>query len=235
MRGSQRRSAAEQGSDSYNIWVAERFSTEIATRVGAAAFARRSLDLNARLAPADRASFFVDAAPLTLPKKRGRAVVSLRYFAPDAGLGGLVSSYYRLDFEDSVLVDRLRAELPQIRITTRGSGQFRFADGRVVPCPKAMLNGPTTGPVLLELKGPLTVWGVGLLPAGWGALIGSDASAMADDSVALDTVFGEAASDLPGRLRGMDNEAPLSTRCCWRGRRSRTTCRCGLRHWPTTG
>jgi AraC-like DNA-binding protein len=115
-------------------------------------------------------------------------MVSLRYFAPAEPLRGFVSSYYRFDTELPAFADLLRAELPQIRITTRGGGSIGFADGREIPSPPIMLNGPSVGPTLFRTAGPTTVFGIGLLPRGWAALIGDSADRYADSVASLPDV-----------------------------------------------
>jgi AraC-like DNA-binding protein len=115
-------------------------------------------------------------------------MVSLRYFAPAEPLRGYVSSYYRFDTELPAFADLLRAELPQIRITTRGGGAIGFPDGRETPSPQIMLNGAGTGPTLFRTVGPTTVFGIGLLPAGWAALIGDSADAFAQTVASLPDV-----------------------------------------------
>lgn len=124
-------------------------------------------------------------------------MVSLRYFAPAEPLRGFVSSYYRFDTELPAFADLLRAELPQIRITTRGGGAIGFPDGREMPSPQIMLNGPSIGPTLFRTVGPTTVFGVGLLPRGWAALIGDSADRYVDTVASLpDVVHGIGGSHL---------------------------------------
>jgi AraC-like DNA-binding protein len=126
--------------------------------------------------------------------------VSLRYFAPAEPLRGLISSYYLFESQAPRVDDLLRAELAQVRFTLRGRIVSRFADGHVVDCPRAQINGPTSGPVVFEGHGPLTVLGVGLMPVGWAALIGCGADELADDATPLDSVVGAAANATLERL-----------------------------------
>ncbi|MCA3255531.1 MAG: AraC family transcriptional regulator [Alphaproteobacteria bacterium] len=115
-------------------------------------------------------------------------MVSLRYFAPAEPLRGYVSSYYRFDTELPAFADLLRAEMAQIRITTRGGGSIGFPDGRDTPSPRVMLNGAGMGPTLFRTVGPTTVYGIGLLPLGWAALIGDSADRYADTVASLPDV-----------------------------------------------
>ena len=127
-------------------------------------------------------------------------MVSLRYFAPTEPLRGLISSYYLFEADTPRIDDLLRAELAQIRFTVRGRIVAHFASGRTVDCPPIMLSGPTSGPVIFEGHGPLAVVGIGLMPAGWGALIGCHADEMADNAAALDGALGPAVARTYERL-----------------------------------
>lgn len=132
-------------------------------------------------------------------------MVSLRYFAPAEPLRGLISSYYLFESELPLVTDLLRAELAQMRFTLKGRIVARFAGGKSLDCPATMLSGPTSGPVVFEGHGPLTVVGVGLMPAGWAALIGCHANELADDATSLDDALGAAVARTQERL--------LNTRC----------------------
>src|SRR3546814_14692226 len=61
-----------------------------------------------------------------------------------------------------------------------GSGHYTFGDGFNANCPDAMVTGPTTSATRINAKGPLVVFGIGLLPAGWNALIGGSDAEMHD-------------------------------------------------------
>lgn len=117
-------------------------------------------------------------------------MVSLRYFAPAEPLRGLISSYYLFEVDAARMTDLLRAELAQIRFILNGRLVSRFSGGQPIECPRAMLSGPTSGPVVFDVHGPLTVVGVGLMPAGWATLIGCDADDLADAVAPLDGLLG---------------------------------------------
>lgn len=127
---------------------------------------------------------------------------SLNYFAPARPLRELVSAYYRFDTEGLRIGGSLPAELAQLRFLIRGSGLYHFVDGRIAPSSSAQLHGPTSMPVAFEAEGPLTVIGAGLMPAGWAALIGRDASELANQILPLDLMIGPAAATaLDGLMR----------------------------------
>lgn len=110
-------------------------------------------------------------------------MIALRYFSPAHELRPYVSSYYVFESDAPLTRDLLRAELAQVRFQTAGIGTFHYADGRSERCPLAMLTGATSTPILFESTGPMQIVGAGLLPAGWGALLGVDAAELADTTI----------------------------------------------------
>ena len=132
------------------------------------------------------------ALMLVVRKGRGRAMVSIRYFAPAPPLRPLLSSYYWFEANESTFCDLMRAELAQIRLIVAGSATNHYASGAVRQGFSAQLQGPTNGPVHFVGTGPLHVFGVGLLPQGWATLIGEPADKFADDVCDLATVIGPA-------------------------------------------
>lgn len=127
-------------------------------------------------------------------------MVSLRYFPPAEPLRGLISSYYLFETRVPRVDDLLRAELAQMRFVLKGRIVARFVGGRTVDCPSTMLSGPTSGPVTFEGHGPLTVVGVGLMPAGWAMLVGCGADELADDAAPLDGALGPLVAQTYQRL-----------------------------------
>lgn len=120
--------------------------------------------------------------------------LSLRYFSPAAQLRPWVSSYYLFEVEAPVIADTLRAELPQVRFMFRGCGSFRYGDGPQVPMPLAALCGATSVAVRFNAVGPLAIFGAGLLPAGWAALVGAGANEFANSLTDLEQMAGPAAT-----------------------------------------
>jgi AraC-like DNA-binding protein len=137
-------------------------------------------------------------------------LVSVRYFAPSAPLEGLVSSYYWVDADIPVLRDTLRAELAQMRFMVSGRGRYTFADGHATDNPDAMLMGPTMGPVSFEAVGPMRVFGIGLMPAGWALLVGDHADRFADDVTDLRLVLPGAADLLEQLVLARDDAARVA-------------------------
>lgn len=128
-------------------------------------------------------------------------MVSLRYFAPDPRLHGLISSYYLFETDQPVVSDVLRAELAQARFVMRGAARLCFPEGAKVHCPPAMLIGATSTSLTFEGDGPFVCAGAGLMPAGWAALIGCDADELADTVLPFDDVAGAIAARTLSRLQ----------------------------------
>lgn len=122
------------------------------------------------------------------------AAFALRYFSPAAPLRGWVSSYYLFEADLPVIADTLRAELPQVRFMTHGAGTFSYGGAAPVPVPRAALCGPTTVAVGFRATGPLRIFGAGLLPAGWAALMGAGANELADSLTDLADLTGPVAA-----------------------------------------
>lgn len=117
-------------------------------------------------------------------------MISIRYFAPAPGLRSHLSSYYWFEANQSAFSDLMRAEIAQIRFVALGSASNHYRTGQVRRSNRAQLQGPTTGPVHFEADGPLHVFGVGVLPLGWAALIGEPADRYADDAADLTSIVG---------------------------------------------
>lgn len=125
---------------------------------------------------------------------------SLRYFSPAAPLRSWVSSYYLFEADAPILSDTLRAELPQVRFLFQGEGTFSYAGAAPVTMPQAALCGPTTVAVNFVAQGPLKIFGAGLLPAGWAALVGAGASEFSDRLTNLEDVAGPVARRALNRM-----------------------------------
>lgn len=106
--------------------------------------------------------------------------LSLRYHPPAPALRGLISSYYVFEVGGGQVQDILRAEVAQIRFLLRGHGYIAYGDHPFEPMPVASLAGPSGAAIRFHAFAPFRLIGVGLLPAGWAALIGEEASRYAD-------------------------------------------------------
>lgn len=118
-------------------------------------------------------------------------MINVQYEAPDRRLATLVSSLYRLDYEGNAFSEIERADRAQFRFQLKGSGSYRFANGDIAStCPVTVI-GPTTGPVVASSDCPLAIFGWGMTPAGWSALMGEEASTYVDRAFDARQIFGD--------------------------------------------
>jgi AraC-like DNA-binding protein len=136
-------------------------------------------------------------------------MANLTYFAPAPELRAHVSSYYAFTCDQPEFLGLMRAELPQLRLVLRGEAVTHYARGHSVGGLDALLQGPTFQPSRFVCKGPLRVFGAGLLPRGWAALIAQPADGLADSAAPLDSIFGEAAAELLAAIATAPDHASL--------------------------
>lgn len=119
------------------------------------------------------------------------SAVTLDYAAPPEALRQYLSVFYEFRADVPVFEDVDRADLAQVRFVLEGSrGWYRFADGAQQDAPPIQIVGPTTGPTVLHIEGPVHVIGVGLLPSGWSALLDMDASLIVNRVIDATELFG---------------------------------------------
>ncbi|MBV9841845.1 MAG: AraC family transcriptional regulator [Sphingomonadaceae bacterium] len=131
----------------------------------------------------------------------GGAPVALDYMAPAAYLARLVSSYYLFRVDLPAVQDVARAEMAQLRFILRGGGAYRFGDGPVVTPGEIALTGPTHAATQISTQGPTLVFGIGLLPAGWAALVDLDAHRARDALTDAVPIFGPILHEMMAQLR----------------------------------
>jgi AraC-like DNA-binding protein len=127
--------------------------------------------------------------------------IGLRYLEPAPELRGYISSYYVFWADLPKVTDVVRADLPQLRFMLAGRGEYSFANGSIVSTPETSLIGPTMGASHFSVRGPLLVFGVAILPAGWAALVRDDASRHADGIADASAVFGPLLNDALDAMR----------------------------------
>ena len=127
--------------------------------------------------------------------------ISLDYAAPDVDLREYLSVFYDFKFHGGYFEDMERADFAQIRFLLQGHGSYLFADGHEQASPAIAIVGPTTGNTRVRLHGPGAVFGVGLLPAGWGALMGFEASTLVNRAIDATHLFGPALHAVTDQLR----------------------------------
>src|SRR3546814_2434766 len=92
------------------------------------------------------------------------------------------------------------------------SGDYHFHDGTILPTPGVCLLGPTMGATRFDLRGAGRVVGISLLPAGWIALHGGDASILTDRVQEMVDLPGY--RDLLEQLRATDDAEEMAE-LCW--------------------
>lgn len=107
-------------------------------------------------------------------------MAELEYRVPHPELREFFSLYYLLKSEDALIRDHERASMAQVRFALRGDGVVEFQRGKRIHCEGTFIIGPTSGAMKFELAGPIRMFGMGFLPAGWGALTHADASDYVD-------------------------------------------------------
>ncbi len=126
--------------------------------------------------------------------------LALHYYEPAPDLRGLISSYYIFRADMPQVADLMRADLGQLRFMLRGTGRYMLGD-LIYETPDICLLGPSTASTRFEVAGPLLVFGVGLQPAGWAALVRDDASLYADRGIDAVARFGPLLDDALDAMR----------------------------------
>ena len=141
--------------------------------------------------------------------------IQLDYAVPSPVLTDYVTLFYWFRADVPVFEDVERADHAQLRFRlTPGGADYRFADGEAKPVADAHIVGPTTGAFHVRANGPVEVFGAGITPAGWAALIGTDASAAINRALNVADLFGPAGADyIIERLRAAPDLAAKTAGC----------------------
>lgn len=137
--------------------------------------------------------------------------VQLKYFALPEQLNAYFGSLYIFAETAGHYSDVTRADVPQLRFMLNGGGHYHFHDGTTAPTPEICMLGPTLGATRFELDGPARVVGISLLPAGWMALHGGDASGLTDRVQDMGHLPGY--RNLLERLRVLDDAEMIAAQC----------------------
>ena len=157
-----------------------------------------------------------ERGPLSYTVAAAQGPVRLRYLAPPPNLRAYFGSLYLFSVTADRFADATRADVPQLRFMLDGGGDYHFHDGAVTPTPDVCLLGPTMGATRFQVNGPIRVLGISLLPAGWMALHGGNASLLADRLCDLAAEKGDVYRALLAALRGLDDDdADAMADLCW--------------------
>lgn len=135
----------------------------------------------------------------------GDTPFELQYYLPDPDLAEMVSSFYFVRLDMPVFDECERADRPQFRIMSMAEGEYIFPDGHVFPAKRATIIGPTSGSVRARGKGPLRIYGFGMMPAGWATLMGSHADKLTDRAMDAAELFGGWIEDVIEALIAAEN------------------------------
>jgi AraC-like DNA-binding protein len=137
--------------------------------------------------------------------------VELEYVLPSEDLRPCLTLFYRFRAPAPLYDELERAQQAQLRFRlSPGAGAYHLPDGSEQEAPAVHLIGPTTAPVRARATGPLLVFGMGVTPAGWAALLGSDASAMCNRVVDATTLFGDTIAETAMALRNAGDTAAMA-------------------------
>jgi AraC-like DNA-binding protein len=129
---------------------------------------------------------------------------SLIYTVPSDALAPYVTLFYHFT-SDSTLDDLERADHAQLRFRlSGGESHYRFVDGETQDAPRTHFVGATSGAVHTYAQGPVDVFGMGLTPGGWSALVGMDASALLNRVLDAEAVLGADARESLAMLAACD-------------------------------
>ena len=132
--------------------------------------------------------------------------IQLDYALPNPAVANHVTLFYWFRANVPLFEDVERADHAQIRFRlTPGGAEYSFADGNVQTASDVHIVGPTTGAVHVRAPGPVHVFGAGITPLGWAALVGNDASAMVNRIINLEDLFGPAIYDALAELKAASN------------------------------
>lgn len=140
--------------------------------------------------------------------------IELDYAVPSAALADYVTLFYWFRADVPLFEDLERADHAQIRFRlTPGESDYRFADGKVQRADDAHIVGPTTGAFHVRSTGPVQAFGAGITPAGWAAIVGTDASAAINRVLNVYELFGTRAPVTLEKLRNAPDLAAKKAVC----------------------
>lgn len=132
-------------------------------------------------------------------------MIQLDYEAPPPDLTPYISAYYHFRTDETSMEDLERADIAQFRVILGGSGSVVFGDGHCDTFHRVSITGPRTKASRIRVNGPGSVFGVGLLPAGWAALTKRHADAHINRIIDGRDIMGEKADQLADALTVMDD------------------------------
>jgi len=137
--------------------------------------------------------------------------IKLDYAIPEADLSDYITLFYLFEADTPVFEDTERADHAQIRFRLNNrSAEYRFPDGSVQQAMGVHIVGPTTGAVKVRAEGPVRLFGAGITPCGWLALVGAEASTMINRVFDAAELFGDALAGVVERLAAVSDVAEMA-------------------------
>ena len=130
-------------------------------------------------------------------------LIKVDYLAPPPELSAFVSAYYLFQTDAPVFHDIERADIGQFRVVLDGEGDVIFGDGRRQSYYPVNIMGPRTKASKVEARGPIRVFGVGLLPAGWVAFTRRPADKHINSVIDASTFLGPQVFETAALLKSM--------------------------------
>lgn len=128
--------------------------------------------------------------------------IKLDYVVPPGDLQPFMGLFYRFQADVPFLEELERAGGAQLRFRlSPGRASYAFSSGGERAAPPNHFLGATRGATLTRAEGPVLVFGMGLSPCGWAAMLGLDASAAASRLLCADRLLGPAAARAAEALR----------------------------------
>jgi AraC-like DNA-binding protein len=123
--------------------------------------------------------------------------IELLYAQPAESLRDAITFFYQLRIPFDRFDDKaIRADLPQMLYVLTGTdGYYTYADGIRQALTACNLIGPSTSNAQTGGNGPILTFGMGILPAGWARLVSIDASALTNQVVGGEQIFGHSVHD----------------------------------------
>lgn len=111
--------------------------------------------------------------------------IQLDYRVPSPDLADHVTLFYNFRADVPWFEDMERADYAQFRFRlSPGFAAYYFPTGEKYAGPIHVV-GPTSGATRCRVEGPVRLFGFGITPAGWAAMLGGDASDMLDDAMEI--------------------------------------------------
>jgi AraC-like DNA-binding protein len=137
-------------------------------------------------------------------------MIRLEYLPPPPDLRAYISTYYLFETDEPHFSDIERADVAQLRAFLLGNGEVSFSNGKHYKNFPLSLFGPKMGASSVTLAGPVRLFGVGLLPAGWSAITKASAAEYADTLVDASVIFGVDTLEAMAMLRNFGTLAEMA-------------------------